>query len=101
VKVKWHPEAEKEFMELEKEVQKELREGKEQLAEKGLKFEKAGPVFDPELGLEAFRLRIDSGKANHRLVFDIDNSCIVIYKVGRRDSFYSQEKLEEVKDRKK
>jgi mRNA-degrading endonuclease RelE of RelBE toxin-antitoxin system len=100
VDVKWHPEAEKEFLELDKTIQEKVRKEKNKLAEKGLEHGKIGPIFDPELGLEAFKLRIDKGKANHRIIFDVKNSSFIIYKIGRRDGFYSQENLEEVKKRK-
>lgn len=100
VDIEWHKEAEKEFLKLEKEIQEEIRIQKNKLAEKGLHHEKAGPVFEPELGLEAFKLKIDTGKANHRLIFDIHSSKYVIYKVGEGEEFYSLENLEEVENRK-
>lgn len=65
--------------------------------------EKVGPVFDPEIDLEVFRIKIDpeeSNEINHRIIFDVEDQKYVIYKVGERPKFYSKENLEEVKDRK-
>lgn len=98
--VKWHPEAEKEFLELDKTIQEKVRKEKNKLAKKGLEHRKIGPIFDPELDLEAFKIRIENGDANHRIIFDVENSGFVIYKVGKREGFYSQENLEEVNKRK-
>ena len=73
------------------------------MSEKGVNWDKVGPLFKPEIGLKAFRIKIDpegSDETNHRIIFDVEDQKYVIYKVGKRYRFYSEKNLEEVKDRK-
>lgn len=102
MEVEWHPDAREEFLKLEPETQEVVRDYKNELAEKGLKWDKVGLVSCPGLGLEAFRLKIDPGEheeVNHRLIFDIDDQEIVIYKAGKREGFYNRENLKEAEER--
>lgn len=103
LELKWNLEAEKEFLKLEKEVQEKIKTEIEKLPEKGLNWSKVGPLFNSEIGLNVFRIKINpenSDKINHRIIFDVEGQKYVIYKVSNRAKFYSQENLKEVKDRK-
>lgn len=103
LEIDWDLEAEKEFQDLSYKAQEKVRKEIEKLPEKGLKWEKVGPVFKPEIDLEAYRIKVDPEDKegiNHRIIFDVKDQKYIIYKVGRRPGFYEKRNLKEIKDRK-
>ncbi len=103
MELKWNLEAEKEFRNLENKVQEKIKTEIEKLPEKGLEWDKVGPVLKPKIDLKVFRIKInpeDNENLKHRIIFDVENQKYIIYKVGNRTKFYSRENLEEVTDRK-
>lgn len=100
--VEWTSEAEKEFLQLPDHVQKEIKSYIEKLPEKGLNWDKVGFIQREDIGLEVYRIKIMSEadkELNHRVLFDVEGTKYVIYKVGRRPGFYDEENLREAEDR--
>lgn len=67
------------------------------MKKEGLNWEKVGPVFRPEIGLSVYRVKIKSEEFNLRVIFDVNDDCFIVYKVGDRDKFYDN--LEGIKSR--
>jgi len=99
MEIEWNSEAEKEFLQLPENIQREVKSCIEKLPEKGLNWDRVEYVERRDLDLEVFRLKIKSEEANHRVIFDIEGQNYVIYKVGRRPGFYKKESLSEVENR--
>ena len=100
--IKWNGEAEEEFLQLPNHIQEKLRSYIERLSEKGLEWDKVELIEREDIGLEVYRIKIMDGNGeelNHRVIFDIEDQSYVIYKVGSRRGFYSEENLREVEDR--
>ena len=100
--IEWKKEAEKEFLQLPKDIQRKIKPYIEKIPEKGLNWEKIGFVQREDLGLEVYRLKImpeEDETVNHRVIFDVQGQNYVIYKVGKRPGFYEDENLREVEER--
>lgn len=99
--IRWVEEAEEEFLELPENVRREIRSYIEKLPEKGIGWQKVGKLEDKSLGLKVFRLKLmpEDGELNHRVIFDIKDQKYIIYKVGAREGFYSDENLRQVERR--
>jgi mRNA-degrading endonuclease RelE of RelBE toxin-antitoxin system len=99
--IKWNGEAEEEFLQLPKHIQEKLKSYIEKLSGKGLEWDKAELIEREDIGLEVYRIKImpeNGEELNHRVIFDIEDQSYVIYKVGSRPGFYSEENLREVED---
>lgn len=99
MEIEWNSEAEKEFLQLPKNIQRGVKSCIEKLPEKGLNWDKVEYIGREDLDLEVFRLKINSEEVNHRVIFDVKDQKYIIYKVGRRPGFYEKESLSEVENR--
>lgn len=99
MKLDWHPTAVEELLELEETVQEEIIGEIEKLPDKGLEWKKVGLVDRPEIGFTGYRIKLESGDLNHRVLFKIQDETFYVLKVGRRPDFYHLENLAEARDR--
>jgi len=100
--IEWKEEARKEFLQLPKDIQRQIKSYVDDLPEKGLKWNKIDFLKREDLGLEVYRLKMmpeDDPALNHRAIFDVRNQKYVIYKVGKRPGFYEEENLREATER--
>lgn len=82
---------------LEKPVQKQLRDEIREL--------KHNPLSDntslmSKQGLEIFRLKVKNEELDHRVFFDLNNQKIVVLGVEHRDYDYTKESIKKIKSRK-
>ncbi|MFB6116239.1 MAG: type II toxin-antitoxin system RelE/ParE family toxin [Candidatus Nanosalina sp.] len=100
--IKWHKEAEKEFLQFPDRIQEKLKPYIEKLPEKGLNWDKVRLIEREDIGLEAYRIKVmpeEDRELNHRVIFDVEGQNYVIYKIGQRPEFYGKENLREVEER--
>lgn len=74
MKFYFHPEADRELLELDKEKQKIVRETVEEFKSKGMDFKNFGRLSDGEAGIDCFRLKVKQEeplKINQRVIISV------------------------------
>ena len=83
--------------EMDRQVQKQVRDEIE-----GLRDNPLGEYTSllNKQGLEIFRLKLKNSELDHRVFFDLNGDKVVILGVEHRDNAYTQESIEKIKSRK-
>jgi mRNA-degrading endonuclease RelE of RelBE toxin-antitoxin system len=82
--------------ELDKQVQKQVRDKIRELKDSPLGGNTS--LFNKQ-GLELFRLKLKNDKLDYRVFFDLDGDKVVVLGVEHRDNAYTQESIQKIKSR--
>lgn len=102
MKFYFHPEADRELLELDKRKQKIVRNVVEEFKHEGMDSEKFGRLTDNENNLDCFRLKIKQKEPvdiNQRIIVSVVSGQFVAYGLEHRDDVYSEKYLKKIKDR--
>ncbi|MFB6100450.1 MAG: hypothetical protein ABEK16_04205 [Candidatus Nanohalobium sp.] len=102
MKLYFHPDADRELLELSEEKQKVVYARVENLKEKGTSYKHFGRFTDGEQEIDCYRLKIKTDKpveVNQRVIISVYQGQFVAYGIEHRDNVYSEDYLEEIKDR--
>lgn len=101
-KVFWHPEAQKEVLELSEEKQKLIDERVSEFKEKGMEYKHFGRVSREEHSFNKYKIKLKEEnpvEINQRVILDVYHDQWIIYGVQHRDNAYKKPFIKLVKER--
>jgi mRNA-degrading endonuclease RelE of RelBE toxin-antitoxin system len=103
VKLYFHPEADREFSQLDEARQRAVNRKVAEFRKEGLSHSLLGRLKNEEVGLDCYRLKVMENKAvevNLRIVIDVYEGQFVAFGVKNRDEVYTEEYIKEIRERK-
>jgi mRNA-degrading endonuclease RelE of RelBE toxin-antitoxin system len=103
VKLYFHPEAEKELLQMDKPQQNLIRSKVEKFKEEGMNCDCFGRLTSENPALNCYRLKIkqeESPEINYRLIIDVYEGQFVAFGLNHREEVYSEDYLKEISSRK-
>ena len=102
MKFYFHPKADKELLDLDKDSQETIRHFIEEFKDEGMSYENFGRLTDESADIDCFRLKIKQKeplKMNHRVIISVLGQQFVAYGVKHRNNVYAEDYIEEIKER--